>query len=176
MPFFTQLLQRLARLERAVTLLAFVVLITVVFADVVSRELTGTGLHWARQIGVWANFIVVMFGLGLASTAGQHLRPRFADDWLPDRWSPLMDRLQDAGMALFCLGFAVVALQMTLEGLALQERSAVLGVLVWPVQAVIPLVFVLAAIRHGIYCLYPALRPAAPDVGNTPARSDRTGF
>ena len=52
--------------ERNVTFLAFGVLVFVMFSDVAFREITGTGLHWSRQVGVYANLFVVMFGLGVA--------------------------------------------------------------------------------------------------------------
>lgn len=80
------LLEWLHRAEQLITFAAFLVMIVVVFADVVSREVTGTGLHWARQAGVYANIFVVMFGIGIASAEGAHLRPRFADNWLPAQW------------------------------------------------------------------------------------------
>ena len=83
-------LRSLARLERLVASLAFLLLVTVVFVDVVNRELTGTGLHWALQIGVYANFFVVMLGIGVASAGGAHLRPQFADHWLPARFEPVL--------------------------------------------------------------------------------------
>ena len=161
MQLIERLLASLERLERAVTFVAFALLVCVVFADVLSRELTGTGLHWARQVGVWANLVVVMVGIGLASSTGTHLRPRFADRWLPARWSDELDRLGDLGMALFSLAFAGLAVGLVREGFVLDERSAVLGIVVWPLQAVIPAVFVIAAFRHGAYAVYPALRPQA---------------
>lgn len=156
---FAATLERIGRFERAVTFGSFILLVIVVFADVLSREIAGTGLHWARQVGVYANLFVIMFGIGLASSTGTHLRPRFADGWLPASWSGVLDRLQDGLMALFCLGFVVVAAGMVYEGFELAERSAVLGIVIWPFQAVIPLVFALATFRHGIYALYPSLRP-----------------
>jgi len=149
----------IGRLERVVTFTAFIVLMAVVFADVASRELAGTGLQWARQAGVYANLFVILFGMGLASAGGTHLRPRFADNWLPAGWSGTLDRLQDGLMALFCLGFAVVAIGMVHEGYVLAERSAELGILTWPFQAVIPVAFTLAAFRHAVYARYPDLRP-----------------
>ena len=72
---FERFLGWLGSAERAVTGVAFLVLIVAVFIDVLNREFTGTGLHWARQAGVYANVFVVMFGLGLASAGGAHLRP-----------------------------------------------------------------------------------------------------
>jgi TRAP-type C4-dicarboxylate transport system permease small subunit len=165
-PAIFAVLRQIERFEGAVTFSCFLLLIAAVFADVVSRELVGTGLHWARQVGVYANLMVIMFGIGLASAAGTHLRPRFADNWLPVSWSGVLDRLQDVVMALFCLGFAGFSVSIVYEGFMLGERSAVLGTLIWPFQAVMPLVFLIAAFRHGVYALYPGWRPvamAAPD-------------
>jgi len=154
------LLVRLAALERGFTFGAFMVLIAVVFLDVASRELTGSGLHWASQAGVYANVVVVMLGLGLASSSGAHLRPRFADGWLPASWQPWLIRIQELLMASFCAGFAVLALIIVSETRALGEVSPVLGNPVWIIQACVPLAFGLATLRHGLYGLWPELRPA----------------
>ncbi|MDJ0653895.1 MAG: TRAP transporter small permease [Xanthomonadales bacterium] len=152
-------LQRLHSVEKAATFLAFLVLIGALFLDVVYREFTGVGLHWARQVGVYANIVVVMLGLGLASAGGAHLRPRFADHWLPKNWEPVLQRLQEGLMALFCLGFGLLALQITLQAWQLQERSILIGVVVWPIMAVMPLAFFIATVRHGLYAWTPELRP-----------------
>lgn len=153
-------LQACGRVERAVTFGAFLIMVAVVFADVAARELSGTGLHWARQAGVYANLVVVMLGIGLASADGAHLRPRFADGWLPAAWDPWLNRVSEWLMALFCLAFAVVAGGVVIDSYAMGERSTVLRVVVWPVQTVIPLAFGLAALRHAVFGCYPALRPA----------------
>lgn len=154
------LLDRLNGVERAITCAAFLVLVIAVFADVLSRELIGTGLHWARQTGVYANVVVVMFGLGLASASGSHLRPRFADRWLPERVEPLLMRVNDLGMALFCLVFAWIAAGVVADSIALGERSVALRVAVWPFQSVVPLAFGVAGVRHLAYAALPDLRPA----------------
>jgi TRAP-type C4-dicarboxylate transport system permease small subunit len=174
-PSITTALRQIERIERVVTFGCFLVLIAVIFADVVSREVVGTGLHWARQVGVWANLFVVMIGIGLASAAGTHLRPRFADHWLPARWSGTLDRIQDGLMAVFCCGFAVIATGMVHDGWLLGERSAVIGILVWPFQAIIPVVFALATFRHGAYALYPVLRPGPVDGEPVPGHTEGNG-
>lgn len=154
-----RLLAAVERFERVVTFVAFLVLIAVIFGDVGMREVSGSGLHWARQAGVYANLIVVMFGIGLASAGGAHLRPRFADAWLPTRWEPVLMRIQDGLMACFCLCFAVVAGAVVVDSYGLGERSVVLRILIWPFQAVVPLVFLIATLRHGLYAVFPMLRP-----------------
>jgi C4-dicarboxylate transporter DctQ subunit len=159
-PLVSVFLRRLRQLEGGLTFTAFAVMVVVVFADVVTREVTGSGLLWARQVGVYANIFVVMLGFGLASADGAHLRPRFADNWLPGSWDKVLPHVQEALMALFCLAFCIVASQVLAETFALQERSVVLRVVVWPIQAVIPVAFAIASLRHGLYAIWPALRPA----------------
>ncbi len=159
-------LKRLLKAEQWISCVAFAVLITVIFADVLSRELTGSGMHWARQVGVYANIFIVMAGFGLASASGAHLRPRFADGWLPVSWNAALIRLQEGVMALFCLAFAAVAVQVVAETYSMQERSVVLRVVVWPFQVVIPAAFAVAAVRHAIYALRPQLRPTDEQAGS----------
>ena len=152
-------LEVLYQVERGVACAAFAVLVIVIFGDVAIRVLTGSGLFWARQIGVYANVIVVMFGIGLASANHSHLRPRFADGWLPKSWAPFLDHFGELLMALFCLVFAAVAFDLVRETYELDVRSVVLRIIVWPIQGVIPLVFALATLRHGIYAIWPDIRP-----------------
>lgn len=161
-PKIGRFLEGLRASERVITFVAFCVLIAIVFADVAFRELTGSGLHWARQVGVYANIFVVMLGFGLASAEAAHLRPRFADGWIPARLERFMPHVQEGLMALFCLAVSGVALAVVIETFQLQERSVVLRMLVWPVQAVIPLAFLIAAVRHGCYAVWPALAPTPP--------------
>lgn len=146
--------------ERQATFAAFMILVAVLFADVLSRELSGAGLLWARQLGVYANLVVTMLGLGVASASGAHFRPRFADDWLPATWEPWLVRLQEALMAAFCVGFALVAAVAVAETRALHERSSLPSWPVWPFQAVIPLAFLSAGTRHALLACWPQLRPA----------------
>lgn len=156
-------LNLLNRFEKGITFLAFGVLVFVMFTDVAVREITGTGLHWSRQLGVYANLFVVMFGLGVASSEGAHLRPRFADNWLPESWDPFLTRIQEAIMSLFCLLFAIVAFQVVIETYNDNVQSIVLRIVVWPFQAVIPIAFLLTSIRHLFYTIDPSQRPYVDD-------------
>lgn len=159
------LLATLHRVERTIVIIAFSGMVGVVFADVLAREVTGIGLPWARQVGVYFNIVVVMFGIGLASASGSHLRPRFADGWLPARWEIQLAFLQHALFALFCVAFAIIATDMVITSVRLDQRSEILRLPVWPIQAVIPLVFGVTALRHGIYAVRPELRPTPPATG-----------
>jgi TRAP-type C4-dicarboxylate transport system permease small subunit len=152
-------LKGLQRLEKLLVVAAFLLLVVVIFADVVSRELTGAGLHWASQIGVWANVLVVMAGFGLASAEGAHLRPRFTDSWLPVSWEPALCRVQHLCMAVFCLAIGLLAARVVFVTWQLGEVSLELFMPVWPVQLFLPLAFAAATVRHLLYAFFPELRP-----------------
>lgn len=167
-PAVIRLLDTLRRAELLVTFTAFTVLTVVIFIDVVIREVSGTGITWAREIGVYANVVVTLIGIGLASDAGAHLRPRFADRWLPAAWDPLLVRVGETLTAVFCLAFAWIALRVVLETRELDERSVVLRMIVWPIQATLPIAFVLCALRHAVYACWPVLAPAPRDEATPP--------
>jgi TRAP-type C4-dicarboxylate transport system permease small subunit len=153
------LLRALALFEQGVTVAAFAVLIVVIFSDVLWRWVTGSGLFWARELGVYANIILTIVGIGVASSHGAHLRPRFFDGWVPARHEATMTRLQEALTALAFLGLAWVAWRVVAETIELDDRSVVLRWAVWPIQLVLPLAFVIGTLRHGLYALWPEHRP-----------------
>ena len=62
-PLVYRLLDSVRTLERVITCAAFAVLATVIFVDVAVREFTGTGLIWAREVGVYANIMVTLVGI-----------------------------------------------------------------------------------------------------------------
>lgn len=155
-----KLLQRLQSAERLLCSMAFLLLVSILFIDVAGRTLVGTGFYWASQLGVWANIVVVMAGFGLATADGAHLRPRFADAWLPRAWEPVLVRLQHLVMSVCCLGLGVVAARVSFESWRLGEISIDLFVPVWPVQLLLPLAFLATACRHTIYLIWPELGPA----------------
>lgn len=148
-----------SKMERAITLIAFAVMTLVIIADVFSRKLTGVGIAGAPRIGVFAMIATAFVSFGLASDARRHLRPRFADTWLPDHWDGAITRVQELLTAAFCLAFAVIGVGVVMETYALGEATRMLRIPVWPMQALIPAVFFVATIRHSIFGLIPALRP-----------------
>jgi len=151
--------------ERGVCILAFCVLTAALFADVVSREFSGAGLHWSGQVGVYANILLVLAGFGLATGAGTHLRPRFVDGIWPAGSEAIVERLQYLLTALILSVLAVVAAQIVMQTRLLDERSLTLGWPVWCFQLALPLVLVTGAIKNLCFCVWPDLRPASLSAG-----------
>ncbi len=87
------------------------------------------------------------------------LRPKFADAWLPKNWDPVLIRVQEGIMSLFCLCFAIIASQVVIETFHDDVQSVVLRIVIWPFQAVIPLAFFMTSIRHFLYTIDPKNRP-----------------
>ncbi len=155
-----------SKTERAITLMAFAVMTLIIIADVFSRKLTGVGIAGAPRIGVFAMIATAFVSFGLASDARRHLRPKFADNWLPDHWDTAITRIQELLTAAFCLAFAIVGVGVVMETYELGEATRMLRIPVWPMQALIPLVFFVAAIRHSIFGLIPELRPQLEDAAS----------
>ena len=154
-----QFLTVLKKTELTVCFLAFAIMTLVLMIDVASREIFGVGLYGSSQRATFAMVIVVFIALGLATADGRHLRPRFADNVLPDAWEPYILRLSDLISAAFYLFVAVVSVDVVQVTFDLQERTSTLLWLVWPFQTVMVVAFGLGAVRHVVYFVYPPLRP-----------------
>lgn len=167
------LLQGMQRLEQVGTTLAFAVMVIVLGWDILGRELLGGGKIWATPVAVYANIFLAFIGIGVASAHGAHLRPRFLDRLGPRRWDATLERIGDAGFALFGAAAAGLCLSMLRESIELAETDPVLPVQIWPLQGILVAGFALAAVRHALYALYPALRPV-PDAGeNAPPTEEQ---
>lgn len=166
----TKLQNRVAALLRAVfvfetTVLvaAFAILIGVTFADVISRRITGSGILWSRDVGIYANVWLSMIGIGIASAQGSHLRPRFLDRAIRPVWEPGMQRLQELLTAVGFVVLAWIAWQVVAETRELDDRNMVLRWPVWLLQLCMPVAFGFAASKHLAFAAYPSLRPGERD-------------
>jgi len=145
--------------ERLIATTAFLLMILVAFSDVALREITGSGLDGAREAAVLLMVVLVMSGFGLASDAGRHLRPRFADGLIAATTSPWVGRIGDLLSAAIFTLLAVLAAALVRESWLLGEVTPVLRLPTWLVQLFLPLAFGLAALRHTGYLARPELRP-----------------
>jgi TRAP-type C4-dicarboxylate transport system permease small subunit len=167
------LLAVLRQAERWSTTAAFVLMVLVLGWDILGRELLGGGKIWATPIAVYANVFIAFIGMGVASAGGAHLRPRFMDPLAPKAWHGALDRIGDFGFALFALGAAVLCWRMLRETIELQETDPVLQWQVWPFQIILVAAFGIAVLRHTLYGLFPALRPAAAAGENAPPTEEQ---
>lgn len=147
-------------LEATVCVLAFAIAVLVLMADVVGRELWGHGLFGAQRIAVWATAVTGLVGFGLITAESGHLRPRFADGWLPQRAEPVVGRVADIISACICVFLGIYAIEFVRSSHALGERGVGIEILLWPLQLILPWMFLSSAFRYICFAAKPALKPA----------------
>ncbi|TGY90193.1 TRAP transporter small permease [Marinicauda algicola] len=153
------LLKALSRFERTVCIIAFAVMAIALMADVVSRRLFATGLIGATEVAVYGMIAVAMFGIGIATDAGAHLRPRFLDAIFPRAWRDGVQRLAYATTALFFAIFAGLSAWMVAESFVLGDRTEILRAPVWALQSMILVGFATNMLRFAVYAARPGLAP-----------------
>jgi TRAP-type C4-dicarboxylate transport system permease small subunit len=161
------------RLECWIAVLAFSFIALVLCLDVLGRELYGpllkllgqpvgaTGLLGSQKKAVFA-LVIGSFG-GIATATGVHLVPRVGFKWLPQAWSPQVDRVADVFTGCFLLGVAWYGVVFMLASKQSGVLAAVINVSAWSIQTVIPLGFASAALRYFAFAAWPALRPQPPE-------------
>ena len=155
----TALLGAIARFERWAALLAFALMAVSLLADVISRRIFMTGLIGATEVAVIGMVAVAMFGIGVATDHGAHLRPRLFDRLIPAGLEPVMVRLSSLVTALFFAVFAALSGWMVWESVILGDRTEILRLPIWTLQAIIFIAFATNMIRFLIYAIRPELRP-----------------
>lgn len=155
-----RILTAISRAERWITIAAFALMAIALMADVISRRLFMTGLIGATEVAVIGMVAVAMFGIGVATDEGGHLRPRLFDALIPKGFEPALDRIASAVTGLFFTGFAGLAFFMVAQSFALGDRTEILRAPIWALQAMIFLAFATNAARFFIYAARPDLRPS----------------
>ena len=100
-----------------------------------------------------------LLGFALVTAENGHLRPQFADKWLPRALDPHMDRIGDIISMLICAALGWYAVGFVQSSADLGERGMAIPIKVWPIQLVLPWMFFSSAIRHAAFAIWPALRP-----------------
>lgn len=154
-----RLLAGLYRLEAGVAVACFALITLALTADLGGRELLGKGLFSAQRFAVYCMVIVAMLGFSLTVGWRAHLGVEVADKLAPAAWNEAMERLSDVVAAAICLFLAYWSWRFVAGSFADQARGQALEWLLWPIQAVLVWCFASAALRHGAFAAWPALRP-----------------
>lgn len=173
------LLKLLSSAERWAAILAFAIMTIALLADVVSRRLFQTGIIGAVEIAVFGMIALAMFGIGVATDHGAHLRATAFDFLVPAPLRAGVARLASLLTAVFFIVLTVFAGWIVAESFLLGDRTAVLRAPVWALQTILLLAFASNAIRFLIYFADPALKPEERVGGDGPpvgaARSGEEG-
>lgn len=154
-----KILAWLARIEGTIAAIAFLAAAAAILADVIGREFFGQGIWGAAKFAVFSAVVAGFLGIGLATHAGMHLRPQFADGWIPPRLEPAMRRLAPlitAALFFLLAGLAVIYVR---ETFLFGQLAPVLDWPLWAVQVVMPWAFFSNGLRNLIYAIRPDLAP-----------------
>lgn len=152
-------LKWLKAIEVFVCVVAFSAAAVSLVADVLAREFFGNGIFGAQRFAVWATAIAGLIGFALVTSENGHLRPQFADKWIPDSLTPYIDRIADWISVIVFVGLGIYAVDFVLSSYRLDERGMAIPISVWPIQLILPWMFFSSALRHAAFALWPALRP-----------------
>jgi TRAP-type C4-dicarboxylate transport system permease small subunit len=150
-------------LEATVCVLAFSITALALMADVLGREFFGNGIFGAQRLAVWTTAIAGIVGFALVTAENGHLRPRFADGWLPRALEPYMARFGELLSAAICIFLGLYAIDFVASSRELGERGMAIPILVWPIQLILPWMFFSSAVRHLVFAAFPSLKPAPKD-------------
>ena len=149
----------------AVATVFYAALALLLLADVLGREFFDQGIFGAQRVAVYCTIVAGNFGLALAAAAGAHIRPRVADNWLPAAWNAPLDRIADVITGTVFVVVSFFATKLVQESFAFETVSPVIDWEIWPIQAMIPLGYIMAALHYFVFAAYPALRPRQEQVG-----------
>ncbi len=160
-----KILKALNRIECFLAAFGLLIVAGLLLADVMGRELFGSGIYWAPRLASYFTTVAGMLGFSIVVSAGGHLRPKFADGIFPASWNENVNRVADLisfALLAFLFWHSAVFVWSTAE---MGTRAIALNTPVWIVQIVVPYVFLSAAMRYLFYALDPAYRPEEAEFG-----------
>ncbi len=158
------ILEKLLKIESIVAATAFLLTAAAVLADVAGREIFGQGIWGSARFAVYGAVTAGFLGIGVATSAGMHLRPTFADGWLPKSLEPPMRHIAPAVTAILYFAVSWYAIQYVYETYVYGQAAPVLDWPLWMVQVVMPYAFLSNGVRHLIYAIQPDLTPQASGI------------
>ena len=156
-------LRQLSGFENIIAATAYGLLSVAVLADVFAREVMAVPVVGLQRFAVYMTIIAGFLGVSLATTAGSHIRPRIADNWVSAAWEPLINR---ASSLVTSLTFGVTGYFACLfwyTNFTMGEVAPVLDWPLWPILIVIPYAFFSSALRYLLYAIYPELNPTGAE-------------
>jgi len=159
-----KILSLLLKVEGSIAVVAFLLAAGAVLADVIGREIFDQGLWGSQKFAVYAAVTAGFLGIGIATHAGMHIRPRFADNWFPTSFEPALKRIAPAVTAFLFFVFAWYAYEFVKESFEYKQLTPVLDWPMWMIQIVLPYAFLSNGIRNLIYALQPELTPTTQGI------------
>lgn len=154
-----RLLKILRGFEGTIAAAAFLMAAGAVLSDVFARELLASSIWGSTKFAVFCAAVAGFLGIGLATDAGMHLRPSFADRAIPQAFEGAMARITPLVTAGIYLAAAWISFLYVRESFEFNQAAPVLDWPLWVIQIVMPYAFCSNGLRQVIYAINPALTP-----------------
>lgn len=172
----SHLLSLWSKLENIVVVIAFTLMIVLMFGDVLMRELVAplaqalgidgvpSGLRAAQPRALYLLIVAAFISIGVSVASAAQIVPTLAFNWIPKRLEPLVDRLSYLLSAVIAFIAAWYGWLFVRDSMDYPTTLSGLDWPTWAIQIVIPIGFLSAGGRYLIYAIWPASAPARPEV------------
>ncbi len=152
-PGFARLVNIITWMENALLVFMLAAMVLLAAAQIVLRNFMGVSLEWTDQalrlLVLWVAFL----GAVAASREGKHIHVDAVARWLPGHARAWVGSLTDLFTLAMCLVLAWESLRYLLKSYDTAEVA--FGMLpVWLASSILPLAFMLIALRYGLRLLH----------------------
>ncbi len=152
-PALARLVKLLTWAENALLILMLAAMVLLAAAQIVLRNFMDTSIAGADQLVRLLVLWVAFLGAVAASREGKHIHVDAIARWLPGRIKSGVGALTDLFTLVVCLVLAWESVRYMQSAYETGEK-AFGAVPVWAAASILPLAFVLIALRYGLRCVH----------------------
>lgn len=134
-------------LEKALAITLISGIVVIVFAGTFARYVLNEPLFGADRLATYAMVWLGFLGFQIATSKMRHIEVEFLKARMPAKTKALMNMVVCVLAALFLLQFARYGYEYMLQSRELDDRDLVLGIPLWYIVAIIPVSFLVSAVR-----------------------------
>lgn len=141
------ILRILDNLESYICRTLLAIFVTLLFAQIVSREVFQYSLSWTEELSVYMFVWFVFFGASYAARLSAHNRVTFHFKWLPNKVAVGLEACADLIWIAFNCYFVYLSYDFVFNRMNLFWKSQTLGVPMKYIYLILPIAFSLMTIR-----------------------------
>ncbi|WP_372880411.1 TRAP transporter small permease [Psychromonas sp.] len=121
--------------------------VTILFAQILSREILGYSITWSEELSVYLFVWFVFLGSSYAAKLSAHNRVTFQYKWLPAKVCTLFEFISDLLWVAFNSYFIYLSYDFVFNRMNLFWKSQTLGIPMKYIYLILPIAFTLMTIR-----------------------------
>ncbi|MGR0278880.1 TRAP transporter small permease [Marinomonas dokdonensis] len=121
--------------------------VTLLFAQIISREVFGYSITWSEELSVYMFVWFVFLGSSYAAKLSAHNRVTFQYKWLPKKLKTTFEITSDLAWVGFNSYFIYISYDFVFNRMNLFWKSQTLGVPMKYIYLILPIAFTLMTIR-----------------------------